>query len=499
MSSKKFLDEKGLNTLVTNIKRELDKKIDAENLPQDIVSSLSISASGDNIAIDVDKYHNSGTEDGYQPNPTIITLSAATESFAGLMTAEDKKIINKAVQLDDAGHINSDQLPSYIDDVLEFTGIVKNVTVTSSITSGYTRIGVVYDSAAQVFYGQFRDSNSGSFLTPKYSAFTFPPDTSKDDIAGINAPIGGSPERGKIYVNITDNKSYRWSGSQLIEITSGGISLGETSDTAYAGDKGAQNASAIASIQKMLEGDKPVVVPRIYPLTDRDGQLWSIVDKDGTKVSTSSSLNLTTIYGYDVSFSGRFIWVSNESYKNPTAIAGGDWSVFPSSGQYSETLSVDNIEEDRTFSVKLSAPTNSLVVENNRIRLPKSSDLDFSSASVKVHFQYKTVLANVTYSSVTAETLQGLLSSSNTYSLQDNKTKTASATTAENEYLMYAYPVKLGELSKITMNDATPLLQDGFIKSTVSVKDPETKATVNYLVYTSVKKGAFTNTELEIV
>lgn len=50
-----------------------------------------------------------------------------------------------------------------------------------------------------------------------------------------NFPATG--EAGKIYVATGTNKSYRWSGSTYVEIT-GGVSLGETSGTAYRGDRG---------------------------------------------------------------------------------------------------------------------------------------------------------------------------------------------------------------------------------------------------------------------
>lgn len=44
-------------------------------------------------------------------------------------------------------------------------------------------------------------------------------------------------ETGKIYVDTTTNKTYRWSGTTYVEI-SASLALGETSSTAYAGDKG---------------------------------------------------------------------------------------------------------------------------------------------------------------------------------------------------------------------------------------------------------------------
>lgn len=44
-------------------------------------------------------------------------------------------------------------------------------------------------------------------------------------------------ESGKIYVNLNDNKTYRWSGSAFVVISET-IALGETSTTAYQGDRG---------------------------------------------------------------------------------------------------------------------------------------------------------------------------------------------------------------------------------------------------------------------
>ena len=48
-------------------------------------------------------------------------------------------------------------------------------------------------------------------------------------------PVVG--ETGKIYVVTSTNLTYRWSGTSYVEI-SASLALGETSSTAYAGDKG---------------------------------------------------------------------------------------------------------------------------------------------------------------------------------------------------------------------------------------------------------------------
>lgn len=87
------------------------------------------------------------------------------------------------------GTIAAANLPSFVDDVLE----------------GY------YGSDG-VFYKNYDTS------TKKYS----------DAYTG---------ETGKIYVNLNDNKTYRWSGSAYVVISET-IALGETSSTAYRGDRG---------------------------------------------------------------------------------------------------------------------------------------------------------------------------------------------------------------------------------------------------------------------
>lgn len=58
-------------------------------------------------------------------------------------------------------------------------------------------------------------------------------------------------ETGTIYIDATENRIYRWSGTQYIEIAKS-LALGETSSTAYAGDKGAANAAAISNITTNL-------------------------------------------------------------------------------------------------------------------------------------------------------------------------------------------------------------------------------------------------------
>lgn len=115
--------------------------------------------------------------------------------------------------LDDDGKIPASQLPSYVDDVVE----------------GY------------LYNGQFYAEESHTTIM--------------------------TPQSGKIYVDLPTSKEYRWSGTQY-SIISESLALGETAETAYAGNKGKQNADDIADI---LDGT--TVVPKATN---------SIVNNDGT-------------------------------------------------------------------------------------------------------------------------------------------------------------------------------------------------------------------------
>lgn len=104
---------------------------------------------------------------------------------ADAVHSSDKGVANGVASLDATGRVPSTQLPSYVDDVLEYASL---------------------------------------------SAF----------------PATG--ESGKIYIALDTNKTYRWSGSAYIEISES-LALGETTGTAYEGSKGKANADNIASLQ----------------------------------------------------------------------------------------------------------------------------------------------------------------------------------------------------------------------------------------------------------
>lgn len=411
---------------------------------------------------------------------------------------DEKQAKGDYVQLVD-GKVPSRMLPAYVDDVVEFGGMSdKGIKILQNSTAEWTK--VIYDSGTKRFYAskgvEVEDSTAlvpGGTAKPKLLE-VYDNWTERENFQELTTNV---PYSGKIYIDTTGNKQYRWSGSELVEISSGGVVLGETDSTAYPGNKGAANAEKIEGI---LKGDLPLASLSITPS-------WKAYTQTGEALTFPSTSNLSTIYGYKVTFAGKYKWTKDDAHKAPTAVAGGDWAAkaLPKSGEFSEEITVEDITADRTFTAKVSAKKQGLVLANGIIRQADSTDLDYSSASARVHFQYKCVAASVTEAAPSASTLTSLLTSvvvptpSKKYELRDGKSKVATGvTTNSTSYYMYAYPSVLGNLSKIVMNDATPLLDGGFNLTKVTVTDPETKKELEYNVYTSVQRGAFTNAKLEM-
>ena len=136
------------------------------------ISTVTLSADVDKAYVD--------EQDRLLGNEFITALQTLDDKKANA-TAVTQALDTKADLID--GVIPANQLPSFVDDVLE-----------------------------------------GTYADP----VTF------NDLAG-NPYI---PEGGKIYVDVNLNTNYRWSGMLYVTTGGGGVSLGETAATAYRGDRG---------------------------------------------------------------------------------------------------------------------------------------------------------------------------------------------------------------------------------------------------------------------
>lgn len=98
------------------------------------------------------------------------------------------------------------------------------------------------------------------------------------------AHFPASGESGKIYVALDTNKTYRWSGSAYVEISES-LALGETSSTAYRGDRGKTayddsqaNKAAIGDLSELETTDKSDLVSAINEVVGSGGAQYTAGD-----------------------------------------------------------------------------------------------------------------------------------------------------------------------------------------------------------------------------
>lgn len=187
---------------------------------------------------------------------------ATSQALSGKIDTSQLGIPNGVARLDETGKVPSSYLPSYVSDVLEFQE-----------KTSFPKIG----------------------------------------------------ESNKIYVALKTNLTYRWGGTDYVEI-SPSIGLGETSSTAYAGDKGA------------------AVANRVDKLAEKN---ISYIDSENAFVSDKSNVGLNYI-----SFNGSDDWQQDlEQCPKIPAVSSTSAGILTSSdydkfnlglqcvGQVSESLS----------------------------------------------------------------------------------------------------------------------------------------------------------------
>lgn len=104
------------------------------------------------------------------------------------------------------GKVPAEQLPSYVDDVVEFTNTINGSNTIEWYINNPNYTGKIY----WVYNSNPKEGNLSGIANDKF--IDFGKNTSVDDWTII------TPEQGKIYVNTTTNHSYRWTGSTLVDL-----------------------------------------------------------------------------------------------------------------------------------------------------------------------------------------------------------------------------------------------------------------------------------------
>lgn len=126
-------------------------------------------------------------------------------------------------------------------------------------------------------------------------------------------------EANKIYIALDTNKTYRWGGTVYVEIGSS-LALGETSETAYAGDKGKRNADNITALQSE-----------------------KLNRKSGLSVTPETLVYACEAGGAESSYADKFIQASLQNIGNSIPIRADNGAIYGRSSQVSEDPEIAHV------------------------------------------------------------------------------------------------------------------------------------------------------------
>lgn len=137
------------------------------------------------------------------------------------------------------------------------------------------------------------------------------------------ASLPAKGETGKIYVAKDTNLTYRWSGSAYVEISTS-LALGETSSTAYAGDKG----KALAVRVTAVEGKASTNESNVSSVGTRVTNLENGTKAAGkaTKLATARKISISGDASGSTDFDGSADKTINLTLAN-SGVAAGTYSA----------------------------------------------------------------------------------------------------------------------------------------------------------------------------
>ncbi len=237
------------------------------------------------------------------------------------------------------GKADSSDVPTKTSDLTNDSGFQTASDVATAI-SGKVDTSAVGTTVASLTDGKVPASQLPSYVDDVIEA---------EDV--MHFPVTG--ESGKIYVALDTNKTYRWSGSGYVEISES-LALGETSSTAYAGNKGKANADAIDAIKDGTSIDsfsdvESALADKVDTVSGKGLSTNDYTTAEQTKlagVTTGANRAIKTSYTLD-----RSSWVQQQvgGYKYVINLNPGLDASFPVNVQLNTTGNGDRPSDDEIF------------------------------------------------------------------------------------------------------------------------------------------------------
>ena len=145
--------------------------------------------------------------------------------------------------LDENGLVPARFIPGAMDDVVEFAGIIDSAPEVQPKGENTRKGCVVYCSVTKKFIWEAARTLEGTA--------TYYNDWDDGRYYGELTDDGRSPAAGKVYIDTTTNKQYRWSGTTMAVVGTD-LALGHTAQTAYPGNEGYNLSKQVFSLQQAL-------------------------------------------------------------------------------------------------------------------------------------------------------------------------------------------------------------------------------------------------------
>ena len=273
-----------------------------------------------------------------------IRIANATASMDGLMSKEDYVELNTTIpgQIEDLKEADSN-LNNRIDDLDD--KIDKEIADREAeIDRLENKFDGVTDALEDALQKEIEDRKAGdTTITNSLNAFIStkgqPSGLAELDSTGkvpaaqlpsyvddvleysTKAQFPQTGETGKIYVAKDTNLTYRWTGTQYLEISQS-LALGETPSTAYPGDKGKANRDALNSMPTKLTSyltpttSTGELVKINYKYAAKDGLNYGPLQDDNIDIPSATTTNAGAMSAID---KGRLDDLYNEfgSIQNP--------------------------------------------------------------------------------------------------------------------------------------------------------------------------------------
>lgn len=213
--------------------------LDSEGIMQDILKvNETIEDAKRDVATAIEAAKKESAEAIEAVKRDITTAKTSVETLEG-----SKGKANGIAPLDETSHIPSAYLPVSAFNVLEFAGVVESIAFEESSSSNNSTdatCDVVYNSTTKTFALRIIGAQ------PKYFC-----NWADGYLYGENSDNGRIPQSGKIYIDTTNNKSFRWDGTKLEPIGSA-LELGHTDGTAFPGNEGIKLQAQISDVRNSL-------------------------------------------------------------------------------------------------------------------------------------------------------------------------------------------------------------------------------------------------------